>query len=86
MYLYSFECILEISIITFTQLKSNEGRADCAQPIVWAAKMKKVVDMFVIFTDQPYSSAAADDNVVTPVKALHQYCDAMSRPNTRYDV
>jgi len=67
------------------QLKSSDVRADCARPLLWAAETKKVVDMFIIFTDQPCSSATADDDVVTPVKALHQYCDVMSRPSTRYD-
>jgi len=44
-----------------------------------------VVDVFIIFTDQPCSSVDTDE-AVTPVKALHQYCDIMSRPNTRYTV
>jgi len=65
------------------QLKSGEGRADIARPILWAAETKKLVDVFIIFTDQCCSSAATDD-AITPVKALHQYCDNMSRPNTRY--
>ena len=65
------------------QLKSTETRADCARPILWAAETKKAVDVFIIFTDQPCHSAAADD-AVTPVKALRQYCDVMSRPNARY--
>jgi len=66
------------------QLRSSEGRADCARPILWAAETKKVVDVFIIFTDQPCSTAASGDSV-TPVNALRQYCDTMSRPNTRYD-
>ena len=53
--------------------------------MLWAAETKKVVDVFVIFTDQPCSCATeTDSDAVTPVKALHQYRNVMSRPNTRY--
>jgi len=55
--------------------------------MLWAAETKKLVDVFIIFTDQPcgtFSSVATGD-AVTPAKALHQYCNAMSRTNTRYD-
>jgi len=69
------------------QLKSCEGRADCARPILWAAETKKLVDTFIIFTDQPCGtcSSVPTDDAVTPVQALRQYCEAMSHPNTRYD-
>jgi len=52
--------------------------------MLWAAETKKLVDVFIIFTDQPCGTYSSDD-VVTPVKALRQYCDTMSHPNTRYD-
>jgi len=70
------------------QLKPSDGRADCSRPMLWAAETRKVVDVFVVFTDQPCASATVDgrndDDAVTPVKALRQYCNVMSRPNTRY--
>ena len=73
-------------MVVLYQLKSSEGRADCARPMLWAAETKKLVDMFIIFTDQPCGtcSSVETDESVTPVKALRQYCDTMSCPNTRY--
>ena len=73
-----------LMLLFWYQLKSSEGRADCAWPMLWAAETKKLVDVFIIFTDQPCGTCSSDD-AVTPVKALRQYCDSMSHPGARYD-
>ena len=50
--------------------------------MLWAAEMKKEVDVFVIYTDQrggPYSGGDS----ISPTEALQKYREAMNRPQAR---
>lgn len=64
-----------------TQNKLKEipnGPVDLSQPLLWAKKMKKPVDVFIVLTDSQVKQGR-----VNAVKTLQQYRSALSLPNTK---
>lgn len=58
--------------------RSNFGRTDCAQPMIWAKKNKIDVDCFATYTDcETYAGS------VHPFQALKEYRNAMQKPNAK---
>nr|CAD7207358.1 unnamed protein product [Timema douglasi]CAD7269967.1 unnamed protein product [Timema shepardi] len=54
------------------------GPVDLAQPILWAKKNRKPVDVFVVLTDNQVKPGK-----VKPAVAIQQYRSALHLPNTK---
>lgn len=67
---------LTLGFILYIQIPN--GPVDLSQPLLWAKKMKKPVDVFIILTDSQVKQGR-----VNAVKTLQQYRSALSLPNTK---